>query len=452
MIPLLKSHIDQKLYGGLVITLGASMIFPEYITPFFVFALYIYFMKIFKSTGRNAKMGTLGKLFFIDMIYMLISAIWSNTHFYSVLISLLWMGCFLSYLLAANIINTQDKLKTAITAVNISAGIIGFIAVVEILTYNLTKYVDWFNFYFPNPLYYYINDKIFDLLPIEVINYKFSSRASATFDNPLILATYLSITTPFCAFGSVYFKHSKNRKISRACFIFALGGLICTSSRSSYIAIAIAIIVMLISNKRIFKKLFPFVILLAVAIPIGLGLRYKNTSVTEFFDSNNMRIEIWKNCIDMFTHNPVLGLGAGTDNIHTLLRDTYGIINRTHAHNLFLEMLVEGGIIGGALMTALIVIIIKNIIKIFKLKNNKYKHYGVLYTSSLLSFTVMSMSEFTLQTPKELMIFFFLLGFVEATLRMAEDKVQSAPDEIISYEEIADEEALAEEANEKVNA
>lgn len=450
MTPLLKGSIDRKLYGGLVITLGASMIFPEYIAPFFVFVLYIYFMKIFKSTGRNAKMGVFGKLFFIDLIYMLISAIWSNTHFYSVLISLLWMGCFLSYILAANIINTQDKLKTAITAVNISAGIIGFIAIIEIATYNMTKYADWFNFCFPNPLYYYINDSVFKLLPIEVVNYKFSARASATFDNPLILATYLAVTTPFCAFGSVYFKHSKNRKISRACTFFALGGLICTSSRSSYIAIGIAIIVMLISNKKIFKKMFPFVIALAVAVPIGLGLRYKNTSVTEFFDSDNMRINIWKSCFDMFLHNPILGLGAGTDNIHTQLRDTYGI-NRTHAHNLFLEMLVEGGIIGILLILALIVIQIKNIIKIFKLKNSKYRPYGILYTASLLSFTVMSMSEFTLQSPKELMIFFFLLGFVEATFRMAADKTQFAPDEIIRYTEI-DEQSLEEEVSETINA
>lgn len=451
MIPLTNGNIDKKLYGGLVITLGASMIFPEYIAPFFVFGLYIYFMKLFKTTGRNAKMGNFGKLFLIYMIYMMISAIWSNTHFYSVLISLLWMGCFLSYLLAANIINTQDKLKTAITAVNISAGIIGFIAVIEILTYNLSKYVEWFNFYFPNPLYYYINDSVFKLLPIEVINYKFSARASATFDNPLILATYLAVTTPFCAFGSVYFKHSRNRKISRACFIFAIGGLICTSSRSSYIAIAVGIAVMLVSNKKIFKKLFPFVILLAVTVPIGLGLRYKNTSVTEFFDSNNMRMEIWKDCIDMFIHNPILGLGAGTDNIHTLLRDTYGIINRTHAHNLFLEMIVEGGIIGGAFFISLIVILTKNIIKIFKLKDYKYRPYGVLYVSSLLSFSVMSVSEFTLQSPKELMIFFFLLGFIEATFRMATDNIQFAPDEIIRYEEIEDE-ALAEEAKETIKA
>jgi O-antigen ligase len=310
------------------------------------------------------------------------------------------------------------------------------IAILEIVTFNLSKYIDWFNFYFPNPFYYEINDKVFKLMPIEIINYKFRSRASATFDNPLILATYLSITAPFCAYGSVYFTEKKSKIISRISFLFALGGLIFTSSRSAYIAIAIAIIILLISNKNVFKKLLPFMIIFAVAIPVGLTLRYKNTSVSDFFNSDSMRIQIWKDCFEMFLKNPILGLGAGTDNIHTLLRDTYGIINRTHAHNLFLEMLVEGGIIGGIFVISLLFILIKNLVKLFKLKDKKYKSYAFLYTASLLSFLVMSMSEFTLQSAKELMIFFILLGFVEATFRMATDSTQPAQDEIIIKEQL----------------
>jgi hypothetical protein len=50
------------------------------------------------------------------------------------------------------------------------------------------------------------------------------------------------------------------------------------------------------------------------------------------------------------------------------------------------------------------------------------------------------MSEFTLQSAKELMIFFFLLGFIEATFRLATDNTQLASDEIITYEEVEDEE------------
>lgn len=433
-MPSLSINADKKVFTGLIVTLGLSMLMPEYIAPIFVFVLYIFFIKHFKKTNRNAKLGDVGKVFLIYMGYMLLSSLWSKTHIFSALIALLWMGCFLGYILMANLVNTEDKLKNAITAVNVSAGIIGIIAILEFASFNMTRYISWFHFLFPNPLYYEINDFVFDLIPVDIINYRFRSRASATFDNPLILAMYLVITTPFCAFGSVYFNKSKSRKISRACLVFAFGGIISTSSRSAYIAIGIAIIIMLLSNKKLLKKLLPVVAVLAVALPVGLIYRFKNLSMQDFLASDSQRIGIWKSCLDMFTHKPIFGLGAGTDNIHTLLVEQYGI-ERPHAHNLFLQMLVEGGLIGIAFVAAIIVLLIKGLLVIYKQKDKKYRPYAVLYTASLIGFTVSSMTEFTLQTAKELMIFFFLFGFVEATRRLVTNQVQIAEDEII-YEEI----------------
>lgn len=427
-MPNINVGIDKKIFTGLIVTLGMSMLLPEYIAPILVFVLYVFFIKHFKKTDRNAKLGNIGKVFFAYTIYMLVSAIWSKTHVFSMLISLLWMGCFLSYILIANIINSEDKLESAIKAISLSAGIIGVIAICEFASFNLTRYVSWFHFLFPNPLYYEVNDIVFDFIPVEIINYRFRSRSSATFDNPLILAMYLVIVTPLCAYGSVYFNSSKDRKISRACLVLAFGGIISTSSRSAYIAIGLAILIMLISNKKLFKKLFPVMLVVAVALPIGMIYRFKNLSLNDFLASDSQRIGIWKSCFDMFIHNPIIGLGAGTDNIHTLLVEQYGI-PRPHAHNLFLQMLVEGGIIGGAFVIAIVVLIAKNIYKLYKTDNKKYKPLAVLYTASLAGFCVSSMTEFTLQTAKELMILFFLLGLVEATYRIATNETQLAEDE-----------------------
>mgnify|MGYP000770418135 FL=1 len=151
---------DKKLFRALLVIYGISFLFPEYLAPLFVFIFYIPFLIHFKKTGRNAKLGQLGKAFMVYMTYMIISAIWSDTHILSALIGLLWMGCFLTYIETANIINTKQKLKNAITAVNIASGTIGLIAILEFVTYNLTKYTNWFNFIIANPLYYEFNDMI----------------------------------------------------------------------------------------------------------------------------------------------------------------------------------------------------------------------------------------------------------------------------------------------------
>lgn len=447
METLVSSKIDHKLFIGLIITLGLSMLFPEYIAPFFVFALYIHFLKVFKATKRNAKLGEIGKVFYIYAIYMLISSLWSKTHFFSAEIAMLWMGCMLSYILLANIITTEDKLKNAITAVNLSAGIIGGISILEFVTYNLTTHLNWFNFIFPNPLFYDVNNFIFEYMPVDIVNYRFASRSSATFDNPLILATYLVLTTPFCAFGSVYFRKSSHRKISRICLVLAVGGIVGTMSRSSYIAIAIAMIVLILSSKRLMKKLWPFLVALAIGIPVGLFTRYKNHSLSDFFDSDNKRIDIWKSCIEMFKRSPVFGLGAGTENIHLSLINDFNI-DRTHAHNLFIELLVEGGIVGILFVCVIAFFIVKALIKTIKYDNMHYRYYAAVYFSSLIAFTIMSLTEHTLQSPKELIMFFIVIGFIEATHRLATNQTQPASDEILyeenDYDNIVDDDSKVE--------
>lgn len=436
---------DKKIFTWLLTIIGVSFILPEYIAPLFVFFFYIPFLRHFKKTGRNAKIGNLGKAFMAYMCYMIMSGIWSGTHLFSSLIGLLWMGCFLFYIESANIINTKDKLKNAIFALNISSGVIGIIATLEFATYNLTKYVDGFNFTISNPLYYQLNDWVFSLFPFEIINSQYPSRAAATFDNPLILATFLIITTPFCAFSSVYFKHSKHRKLSRVCFAFSLLGILCTESRGAYIAIALSIVTLLISSRKIFKKLLPFMFVLAIGIPLTIALRYKNNSSgNEFLASNNNRLAIWRVCADLFTEHPIIGMGAGTENIHQEIIQRIGI-NRSHAHNLFLEIATEGGIIGVVLVIAIIVVFAKNLFKLFYLKNNAYRPYAVLYTSSIIGFITMSLYEHTLQSPKEMMVFFLFLGFSEATLRMAEGTIQLSADEVNMFEDFSSQDYITDE-------
>lgn len=182
-----------------------------------------------------------------------------------------------------------------------------------------------------------------------------------------------------------------------------------------------------------------FIILpMIIAIPVGLLTRYHNLSFADFLNSDSQRIGIWKSCIDMWLKKPILGLGAGTEPIHQQLLNNYDI-PRTHAHNLFLEMLVEGGIIGGAFVVIIIALIVRNIVKIVKLKDKKYRGYGICYSASLIAFCIASITEFTLQSAKELMMFFFVLGFIEATYRLSSDQAQPIN---ISYEEIEEKETV----------
>lgn len=443
-----EKSADKRLFGMLLATLGVSFVFPEYIAPIFVFFLYIPFLIHFKKTGRNALMGQLGKVFMAYFCYMIISAIWSGTHILSALMGLLWMGCFLGFLEVGNIVNTKEKLKDAITAINVSSGIIGLIGVLQFVTYNLCRHTDWFSFRVSNPLYYELDNTIYKMFSFDIINSVFPSRAASTFSNPLILATFLVITIPFCAFGSVYFKKSKHRKISRACFIFAICGLICTESRGACIAIALSIATLLVSNKKMFKKLLPFILAIAISVPIILVVRYNNSPSGDFLSSTNQRFGIWKVCANVIKEHWFVGLGAGTENLHQILLEALQK-DRAHAHNLFLQVLVEGGIVGGAIVATIIAIIIRNIFTIFKCKDGAYRPYAVLYTASLIGFITISLFEYTLQSPKEMMAFFILLGFIEATLRMAQNNNQLIEADKEDYHDLSKEDYITDKEEKK---
>ena len=423
-----RAQTDKPLFVLLLITLSVSFIFPEYIAPLFVFFLYIYFIIHFKKTGRNAKLGDLGKALLTYMCYMVISGIWSKTHILSSLIGLLWMGCFLGFLMVANAVNTEDKLKNAMTAINISAGVTGLIGIAEFVTYNLTHHTKWFNFIIANPLYYKFNDKLFGLLPFDIVNNVYPSRATATFDNPLIMATFLVMCTPFCAFGMIYFSHKKSRVISAFCLLLTIGGVLCTESRGAYVAIALTVLTLLLSSKKIFRKMIPFILILAVGLPAILFIRFKNSPPGDLQISNGSRLAIWKKCAEIFLKHPIFGLGAGTENIHQIMLKEMNM-DRAHAHNLILQIAVAGGLIGLAIAVYIAYVLIKNLVFIFKGGEGKFRSYAIVYTSAFVGFTAMSMFEHTLQSPKEIMMFFFLLGFVEATLRMAKNDVQIAEDE-----------------------
>ena len=176
---------------------------------------------------------------------------------------------------------------------------------------------------------------------------------------------------------------------------------------------------------------------MAIAIPIALSLRYQNSNV-DYLSSNNNRLDIWKYSIKMFIHNPIYGLGAGTDNIHTILRDEYGL-DRSHTHNLFLQVIVEGGVIGFVFLVLIIRTIIHKLVRLYTLKEERYRPYAVVYTASFIAFITISMFEFTLQSAKEMMIFFIVLGLIEATSRMETDQLQLADDDLFEYEEISEE-------------
>ena len=115
-------------------TLFLSQMFPEYIAPFFTLVGFVVMKVSFKKNGQKVRMDSFGKYEFIFLLFYLFTCVYSKTRVYSALIALLWMGMCLGQLMVANLINTAEKLKTAMKLFALSAFVLSVIGCLQVVS------------------------------------------------------------------------------------------------------------------------------------------------------------------------------------------------------------------------------------------------------------------------------------------------------------------------------
>lgn len=384
-------------------------VLPEYIAPVLTLAGFVVFKKRFSLTKNKVKMGDVGKVFLLFMCYSLLSSFWSATPVFSAAVSLLWMGMLLGSFMISNLTVREKELNSLVFAFSLGGGIVGSIGIVQYILILLK---------IPglNPFWRIFDVLIYKIMPFSITDTAHvweSSRAASTFDNPLICATYLVLVLPIAVYGFIS-GEKKHRKVCGICAILIICGIAATNSRGPALAVIASLIVLLFLNSK--KALSIAVTIIASAGVFVLAI-LKRDRLFEFDleKSTDSRIKMWKACRDLITKKPVFGYGAGCENTSAGMKD-YGI-NKPHAHSLYIEMTTELGFVGIIFLAVVFGFIIFDIVKLIK-AGGKYTKLGITFLSVLVGFGVASMTEFTMQTPKELQYFMFILGMLEAAKRL----------------------------------
>ena len=94
-------------------------------------------------------------------------------------------------------------------------------------------------------------------------------------------------------------------------------------------------------------------------LPPWLYRRYISNSYED--ESNELRIHYWRNGIRSLQDSPLIGYGTGTldkiDTYSTVL-NSIPIPSSAPAHNTYIDFLIYGGVIGGAVIIAFMSILI----------------------------------------------------------------------------------------------
>lgn len=199
--------------------------------------------------------------------------------------------------------------------------------------------------------------------------------------------------------------------------------IILSGSRGGMLALTVQIIFLLgffVVRRPRAKAVFPIGAILIVALGLLLWLgdaelfqRMSSVSRETHTElSGGMRLNIDKDCLKMFAKKPVTGWGLGVfPEIYPQFRSFYTNFLIDKAHNDYLQLLVETGILGFAIMLWFLFSVYRPAIR--KLKDWPMDFTSEVALAALLGISgilVHSFVDFNLQIPANAALFFVLCG------------------------------------------
>jgi len=173
----------------------------------------------------------------------------------------------------------------------------------------------------------------------------------------------------------------------------------------------LALIVMKISVKSLYKnyKLLIWLMVFMLIVFIADILSARLINLDSDIDS---RMSIWTTSIHIAKEFWLTGVGSGNFQFIYPVYDNGLIAARVeHAHNDYLELFVEQGIIGVSLLTLIVSVCIRNILVQIRLsKNLRRNAYSIAALAGITSFIIHSTVDFSYHIPANAVYFFVFLG------------------------------------------
>lgn len=195
-------------------------------------------------------------------------------------------------------------------------------------------------------------------------------RVVSTFENPNVLGEYLLITIPL-TMARLFFTRQPNRKFAYLVgIVLQVVCMVLTYSRGCWIGLIAAVGIMLVFSGR---KITSLCVLALFLVPFVLpdAILERLLSVGNTADSStSYRVFIWEGTFRMLKDFWYCGIGIGPEAFNSVY-PLYALnaIAAPHAHNLYLHVLSEIGVVG----LIVVVVLIKNF---FTYLVNAVKNFG----------------------------------------------------------------------------
>ena len=206
--------------------------------------------------------------------------------------------------------------------------------------------------------------------------------------------------------------------------------MVLTMSRGGWLGLLIAgMIFLVLLNPRV-------LVLAPVVLPVALVALYfvlPDTVISRFTSIGNLedtstsyRVSIWMGTIAMLKDYWLCGIGPGTGAFNLVYPAySYNAANAQHAHNLFLQIMSDGGVV--ALVVFLLIIFIFCRVICSALSRNRSwraRCYLAGAIGGVGGFMAQSMTDYTFYNYRVALLFFAVLALGASFARLAEQEVE----------------------------
>lgn len=273
-----------------------------------------------------------------------------------------------------------------------------------------------------------------------------AGRAASLWGNPNVLAEFLLVTF-FVSFGFLLVKQPVRTKLF--CLVTLMlnaAALLFTWSRGAWVALAVTLIVFFLMYSH---KSFLFIVLSIAAFVSALVFMPETfvTRVESILDFSNAssadtsityRLHIWQGCASLIRDVFWSGVGVGGTAFANAYRNYAlpGIEGAAHSHNLYMQLVIELGIVGLVLFLLLVLTVSRVAFTLFA--KCRIKHpvslsaLGVF--GAIIALLLHGVTDYIWYNFRIFMLFFLLIGILAAARRIGKHETEIATNDQDSYD------------------
>ena len=329
---------------------------------------------------------------------------------YSILISYRPAGSFImaaTYILyilfffaAKNTLRSKQMILAAVSLLAVSGLIVAAFGVYQRLTGQFVETAAW------------IDDEMF---------VQATRRIYSTLENPNVLGKYLIFVLAI-AFGVLYYLKNPLHKfgtvgilgVATVCMLF-------TQSRGAWLGLLFAVAVFaLMHDRRLLLLGIVGILVMPAFLPQTIIERF--LSIGDLTDtSTNYRVNIWLASLLMIRTVWPSGIGPGEPSFrHVYQEFAFAAVEAPHSHNLFLQVIIDQGIIGFILLLLLILAFFKCLFVAYRRTRDVFiRVLAAALAAGMFGYLVMGMTDHVWYNYRVVAYFWFIMALAGALRALA---------------------------------